>query len=103
MKGATLMATAHLKECVHLLLARLHSPVKELRPSCNEKMEALAASFELIDQPWDFTGDKDVLIWREGYEQCMKDIVDAIADEWGVALPEDPLRRQENNDGGTGQ
>lgn len=95
------MATAHLKECVHLLLARLHANVPELRPSCNEKAEALVAAFELIDQPWDFTGDKDVLIWREGYEQCMKDIVDAIADEWSVRLPVDPMRRA--SDGGEGQ
>lgn len=94
------MATAHLKECVQLLLARLHgvNPPGEM-----DVQESIIATFELIDQPWDFTGDKDVLIWREGYEQCMKDIVDAIADEWGVALPEDPLCRQENNDGGTGQ
>jgi hypothetical protein len=96
-KGAT-MATAHLKECVQLLLARLYSPVGDLRPSCNEKQEAIAAAFELIDQPWDFTGAKDVLIWREGYEQCMKDIVDAIADEWDVFLPADPLRKA--SDGG---
>lgn len=101
MKGATLMATAHLKECVQLLTRTMHD--RKDGPSCNQKVEALAAAFELIDQPWEFTGAKDVLIWREGYEQCMKDIVDAIADEWGVALPADPLRSQENNNEGAGQ
>lgn len=104
LKGATPMATAHLKECVQLLLSHLYS-TSFGPPSDQEKDEAFVATFELIDQPWDFTGAKDVLIWREGYEQCMQDIVDAIADEWGVLLPPDPLRcrTKEKNDGGTGQ
>ena len=93
------MATAHLKECVLRLVVGLHDPDLDRK----DLAEALAAAFELIDQPWEFTGAKDVLIWREGYEQCMKDIVDAIADEWGVSLPADPLRTKENNDGGEGQ
>ena len=102
MKGAT-MATAHLKECVQLLLAHLHGTT--FSPTEQERDEALVAAFELIDQPWDSTDDKDVLLWREGYEQCMKDIVDAIADEWGVLLPPDPLRcrTKENTDEGAGQ
>lgn len=85
------MSTAHLKECVRLLTHAMHD--RDDGPSCNQKVEALAAAFELIDQPWEFTGDKDVLTWRDGYETCMKDIVDAIADEWGVSLPPDPARR----------
>jgi hypothetical protein len=93
------MATEHLKKCVGLIGARMH----ELDLSIEDMREGFAAALELIDQPWDFSGNKDVLIWREGYEQCMKDIVDAIADEWGVALPPDPLRTKEKNDGGTGQ
>lgn len=99
------MATAHLKECVQLLLARLHASGPELKPTIDEQAEALVAAFELIDQPWPFTGDKDVLTWRDGYEQCMKDIVDAIADEWGVRLPPDPLRcrTKETSDEGAGQ
>lgn len=91
------MATAHLKDCVQRLLAASHDISRADLP------EGFAAVFELIDQPWDFTGDKEVLIWREGYEQCMKDIVDAIADEWGVSLPADPLRTQENSHEGEGQ
>lgn len=104
LKGAT-MATAHLKECVRLLVSALHDPDLDRK----DFAEALAASFELIDQPWDFTGDKDVLVWREGYEQCMQDIVDAIADEWGVELPADAARTpwsgfpKENNGGGRQQ
>jgi hypothetical protein len=85
------MATAHLKECVRLLVNALHDPDLDRK----DLAEGHAAAFELIDQPWEFSGAKDVLIWREGYEQCMKDIVDAIADEWGVVLPPDPLRGQE--------
>lgn len=100
LKGAT-MATAHLKECVKQLAHRLHD--RDDGPSCRMKIEAFVAAFELIDQPWDFSGAKDVLIWREGYEQCMQDIVDAIADEWGVSLPADPARSQEKNHGGQGQ
>lgn len=105
MKGATTMATAHLKECVQLLLDHMWRGGGDMtmRPSCTEKAEALGAAFELIDQPWDFSGDREVLVWREGYEQCMKDIVDAIADEWGVALPPDPSRRQETTHEGAGQ
>src|SRR5688500_19118843 len=68
-----LMATAHLKECVLRLVVGLHDPDLDRK----DLAEALAAAFELIDQPWEFTGAKDVLIWREGYEQCMQDIVDA--------------------------
>lgn len=103
MKGATLMATAHLKECVQLLLKDMHDTLDGSVMPGRTLAEGLGAAFELIDQPWDFTGDKTVLVWREGYEQCMKDIVDAIADEWGVALPADPLRSQENNHEGAGQ
>lgn len=84
------MATAHLKECVQKLIAASHEIDRADLP------EGFAAIFELIDQPWDFSGAKDVLIWREGYEQCMKDIVDALADEWGVTLPADPSRKATN-------
>lgn len=101
MKGATLMATAHLKDCVQRLIADMG--IKYDNADVVAFEEALVASFELIDQPWDFSGAKDVLIWREGYEQCMQDIVDAIADVWGVTLPPDPLRTQENSHGGEGQ
>jgi hypothetical protein len=93
------MATAHLKACVKVLAETMHAKPTQL--SRDDLDEAVFAALELIDQPWDFTGDKAVLIWREGYEQCMQDIVDAIADEWGVSLPADPTR--EASDGGEPQ
>lgn len=100
MKGAT-MATAHLKECVQKLIEDMGIKYDDSDVVAFE--EAMVATLELIDQPWEFSGDKEVLVWRDGYETCMKDIVDAIADVWGVTLPEDPSRRQEKNNGGAGQ
>lgn len=51
------------------------------------------AIFELIEQEWDIstvdfnaTAEK---VWRAGYEQAIVDIVDAIADEWGVVVWEE--------------
>lgn len=91
------MSTAHLKECVQKLIAAAHDPARDNLP------DGFAAVFELIDQPWEFTGDKDVLTWRDGYETCMKDIVDAIADEWGVTLPPDPTRRSHGGNDAEGE
>lgn len=45
-------------------------------------VDGLAATFELIEQPWDVPDS----LWRQGYEQCMIDFVDALADEWGVSV-----------------
>lgn len=84
------MATDHLKQCVKALAEALHDPDLDRA----DLAEGIAASLELIEQPWEFSGDKEVLTWRDGYETCMKDIVDAIADEWGVTLPTDPTRSQ---------
>jgi hypothetical protein len=89
------VATAHLNACVKILAAALHSKDRSL----DDYTEGIAATLELIDQPWDFSGDVDVLTWRSGYEQCMTDIVEAMADEWGVPLPVDPMRAKENQDG----
>ena len=86
------MATEHLKACVRTLVDVMHDTDNHAHPHRHHLTEGFAAVFELIDQPWDFSGDKDVLTWRDGYETCMKDIVDAIADEWGVQLPDDPTR-----------
>lgn len=90
------MATAHLNECVKILAVALHAKDRTL----DDYTEGIAAALELIDQPWDFSGDPAVLTWREGYEQCMTDIVDALADEWGVALPVDPMRAKEKERNG---
>jgi len=93
------MATDHLKKCVRLLLAHMHDTT--ITPTEADREEAFAAIFELIDQPWEFSGDPDVLTWRDGYETCMKDIVDAVADVWELTLPADPARRQEKANGDT--
>jgi hypothetical protein len=93
------VATAHLNACVRVLAKALHSKDRSL----DDYTEGIAGALELIDQPWDFSGDPAVLTWREGYEQCMTDIVEAIADEWGVALPVDPIRAKEIERDGDGQ
>lgn len=51
--------------------------------SAREYFTGTEAIFELLDQPWDSDVDP---VWLEGYEQCMVDIVDAIADEWGIVV-----------------
>lgn len=88
------MATDHLERCVKELNNKLHNRhPRENRLTIKALNTGYEAAFELIDQEWDFTGDREDLIWREGYEQCMTDIVEAIAEEWGVTLPEDPMRK----------
>ena len=93
------MATAHLNACVKVLAMALHAPDRTL----DDYTEGIAAALELIDQSWEFSGDPVVLTWREGYEQCMTDIVDALADEWGVTLPADPIRTKEMERSGDAQ
>jgi len=68
---------------------RLLSEHMQNRVVSNSRLKGgYEATLELIDQPWeDLPGDME--LWRDGYEQCMRDIVDAIADEWGVTLPEE--------------
>lgn len=55
------------------------------RGSASDKdyFNGFEAVFELIDQPWVSEVDPG---YREGYEQCMSDIADAISDEWGVTV-----------------
>lgn len=93
------MATEHLHACVARLRGAIGG-VASMRPTKRELAEATHDVLDLIDLPWDKCLDRDVLTWREGYETCMKDIVDAMADRWGVDLPEDPLRTKESHDGG---
>ena len=42
------------------------------------------ALFELIDQDW--TEVEIDPAYKDGYEHCMIDLVDAIADEWGIPV-----------------
>lgn len=67
------------REAVKLL--NVHLQNREV--ATREYFQGMEAIFELIDQPW----ESEVLPeWREGYEQCMVDIVDALADEWSVPV-----------------
>jgi hypothetical protein len=80
-----------LNEAVDILSKRMQSRFDELRPSRREIYRGLDACFELIQQPWDYPQQTDPIdgyerIWHEGYEQCMVDFVDALADEWGVSV-----------------
>lgn len=45
------------------------------------------AILELIDQPWEDLAP-EMALWREGYAACMRDITDAIGQEWKVPLGE---------------
>lgn len=77
--------TQHVHECVKLLNRKL-----QLRSldgvSTEDRKRALEAAFELIDNPWDEGSERDK-DFREGYEMCLLDVVDAIANEWGIELP----------------
>jgi hypothetical protein len=75
--------TAHVHVCVKQLAAHL----KNHGPDGDEMESGYEATFELIDLPWDEGTEKDA-DFREGYETCLLDIVNAIAAEWGVELPE---------------
>lgn len=77
--------TDHVHECVKLLNEHLQNREVALQ----EAWPAFGAVFELVDMPWDDHTEDDGL-FREGYETCILDIVDAIAQAWGVKLPPVP-------------
>lgn len=52
--------------------------------STQEYFKGFEATFELLGAGWASSNIDP--IWREGYEQCMTDIVDALSDEWGVPV-----------------
>jgi hypothetical protein len=72
--------TEHVHACVKVLNERLQNREVALQ----EAWPAFEAVFELVDMPW--TGDEDP-DWREGYETCVLDVVEHIAQAWGVELP----------------
>lgn len=41
------------------------------------------AILELVELPWEPDDDE---VFKEGYEMCLRDVLTALADEWGVAL-----------------
>lgn len=73
--------TKHVNACVKLLNEALQVT---RHPDPNPMARGYEAIFELIDMPWDGTEDPD---WREGYETCLLDVIEHIAQEWNVDLP----------------
>jgi hypothetical protein len=79
--------TRHVHECVKLLNQYLHARSLHLvQQGLQEDSDALEAVFEVVDNPWDEASEGEEL-FREGYETCLLDVVEAIANEWGVELP----------------
>jgi hypothetical protein len=83
--------TTHVRQCVKMLNEwQQNNPPGEQQAV--DRSQAFEAVFELMDLPWD-EGTEEDLDFREGYETCLLDIVNAIADEWGVTLPELKVKR----------
>ena len=80
------MATEHLEQCVQILR-------EALATTSGVMMDGYESIFALIELHWEPTKDRDELTWREGYEQCMTDICEAIGQEWEISLPPDPQRQ----------
>lgn len=68
-----------IREAVKLL--NVHLQNREV--ATKEYFAGMEALFELLDQPWESDVDP---AWLEGYEQCMLDFVDALADEWHLPI-----------------
>lgn len=69
-----------IREAVKLL--NVHLQNREV--ATKEYFSGMEAIFELLDQPW--TEVRVDPIWLQGYEQCMLDVVDALADEWRMPV-----------------
>lgn len=65
-----------------------------------EMREGLRGVLELVSEPLDAPFHNAVLAnaWEQGYEQCMIDIIEALADEWGVG--EETYREVNGDHGG---
>lgn len=74
----------HVTKCVKILNEALQKSARTFGK--NPMASGYEAIFELAPQEW-VDKTEGIEDWVEGYEQCLFDIVDAIADEWGVALP----------------
>lgn len=83
--------TEHVHRCVKLLNEALQTTAKSTPSHPQPIRDGYEAVFELIDVPWDDLAESDV-IFREGYETCLLDIVDAVAAAWGVILPSNPVK-----------
>lgn len=86
--------TRHVHVCVKTLNEYLQNRSRHLvQEGLQEDSDAFEAVFELIDNPWDEGSEKDA-DFREGYEMCLLDIVDAIANAWGVEIPQLKLEKR---------
>lgn len=79
--------TDHLRHCARVLRETVRTGVFVRSPL--PMREGYEAVLELVEADWNDLPE-DLAVWRRGYEQCMIDIAEAIADEWGVALPKAP-------------
>lgn len=80
--------TAHVRQCVKLVNEYLQARSRHLvQEGLQEDEDAFEAVFELIDADWDELSEGEEM-FREGYETMMLDVVEAIAKEWGVELPQ---------------
>ena len=78
----------YLNECASVLSDALQRPPFRRTPAVMR--DGYEAVIELLCQPWNDIPE-DLVNWRRGYEQCMLDIMHAIADEWGLPLPPSPI------------
>lgn len=89
MKGALVSqstkVTEHLVQCVKAL-----RDVSLPALSRSRVRSGYEAVLELLEQPWEDIPE-DLIEWRRGYEQCLLDVCNAVADEWGIPLPASPI------------
>jgi len=79
--------TEHVTKCVKLLNKHLQNRSRHMSmEEVPEDVSAFESVFELISVPWDAIHEDDQE-WREGYETCLLDVVDHIAQAWGITLP----------------
>ena len=78
--------TAHVHACVKLLNQALQTTTPSTPTHPQPMRDGYESVFELIDLPWDEHTEEDGM-FREGYETCLLDVVDAISQAWGVKLP----------------
>lgn len=85
--------TTHVRQCVKLLNEHLQTRSRHLvQEGLQEDSNGFESVFELMELPWDEGTEEDV-DFREGYETCLLDIANAIANEWGITLPELKVER----------
>lgn len=64
---------------------------EDLREGLRSVLELLADKDTYSDPPEELDRNEGSL-WQWGYEQAMHDVLEALADEWGVTLNEEETR-----------